>query len=129
MKWVAVILALAVTGCGYAFPRPELQVQNLDGPPVSIVINGKTIARLVCQFEEGESNLTLDPSDPALPSMPWSLSLIHDDGAEHGSWNIEGLESAQELIVREEGAALKSPGPVGPAPNSNPGCPDAGLRG
>jgi hypothetical protein len=128
VKALLAVLATGAAGCSILFPERGLLVMNLDGPPVTIVINDEPMAELVCQFEEGESAVRLIPGDGVAPPMPWSLSLITADGSEFDTWALDRLDSAQELVIRADGGVLKSPGPVGPVPHSNPGCPKAGLQ-
>jgi hypothetical protein len=130
VKWTtyaAIIVLLSFTACAF-FEPDELLVMNLDGPPVTVTINGTTLDRLVCQFQDGDSSALLRPGDDSVPPLPWSIGLVKDDGTELGAWEIDRLGGRRELVVRSAGGALKSPGPAGPVPVSNPGCPEAGLQ-
>ena len=115
--------ALLLASCvSESTPEPfYLEFQNIDGPTVTVTINGQTLARLECQgLSPNRPGAMLGPLRPGedLP-LPWQVTISTSSGHELGQWTEPGTDGPRMLVIRgEQVAELPVGAPVGPAPST-----------
>ena len=109
-------LCIACVACN-ATPQPtanaadfSLHVQDIDGPPVVITVNGTDAVATTCGDER---SLVLRPEQSNLPRLPWVVAVKAMDGTSLESWSLDGSTSYYLLVRRY--------GPFDPGPTVNPG--------
>lgn len=112
------LLCLGAAGCYGASLHPTstpldfaFSVQNIDGPPVVIMVNGTRVGTTDCADQRG---LVLKPGQSGVPPLPWVVALDGRDGTPLESWPIDGSTS-YFLFIRRYGPMLEA------GPNMNPG--------
>jgi hypothetical protein len=112
-----------------AFMPKQIEVVDVEGPPVTITINGEPVADLVCQNADGANTVTL-AADKNLPALPWHLTVLRADGVLINTFDFDHLDPWLLLVRGEDSAYLmprNAPSWGGPAPPS-PECPGGGLQ-
>lgn len=129
---LGLLFVLVVVGCTpvpHATPTPQatqpsflLDVANIDGPPVTVEINGRVVGQSRCQLDSGVGFPTLTPG-PDL-ALPWTVRLVRTDGSAFGTWVETGSTGARRIVIRSDGALEVPHGaPAGPAPMPSETCP------
>lgn len=93
----------------------ELDIQNLDGPPVSVTINNKVVVEKSVCYLISTSPVPVFTSGPDLP-LPWKVEVVKADGSVMGSWTETGNGGQRQIVIRGDQAWESSvdqpPGPV-----------------
>jgi hypothetical protein len=103
VRSAALAVALAVAaGCEPAY---QLEVMNVQGPTVRVVVNGKELGVARCR----DGVLVLRAGRNA-PPLPWDIDLIRDDGTELAAEDIDGsLGPEQQLVILDVGTLMAPP--------------------
>ena len=105
------LLSLILAACGgLATPSTNffIRVQNIDGPPVVVRINGQDQFAMSCQ--DGK---VVQPAQGGAPDLPWTVSVVATDGTELFNTTMDGSLSHVMSITRY--------GVVVDGPTPNPG--------
>jgi hypothetical protein len=94
------------------FATLVLSVQNIDGPPVSVALNGTVIGTFTC----GGAGLTVTRESPDVPELPWSVRVLASDGSELDR-QIVSAPNRYAYYIRRYGSMFEA----GPAQNPGPG--------
>ena len=120
-----VVILLAACGCSGASPSPSpsaapfsFVVQDIDGPPAQIAVNGKVVGTLTCVV--GAIELTTE--QPDMPDLSWVVVATARDGTELGRWTADGTTS-YHLFLRRYGPMLESGPQINPGPGPMLPCP------
>jgi hypothetical protein len=93
----------------------ELDIQNLDGPPVSVTINNKVVVEKSVSYLISTSPVPVFSPGPGLP-LPWKVEVVKADGSVMGSWTETGDGGQRQIVIRGnqawESSADQPPGPV-----------------
>lgn len=124
------MIGFGVSGCGSLTPlRSEtptgsaapsdaafsLVITNLDGPPIDVLVNGKVVAHVVCDWQSDDTSVELKPGPSS--QLPWQVQLVTASGESLGTLTEDGLAGPRVLIVRGTGVTEVPAGtPGGPAP-------------
>jgi hypothetical protein len=105
----ALLLVAGLAGCGQgptsspsATSEFWLEIENLDGPHLTVEVNGQTMAQSVCQVESKSPVPHMTPST-SLP-LPWTVTLIRADGSVMGSWTESGNDGPRQILIRGDQA-------------------------
>jgi hypothetical protein len=109
---VMIVTVLAIAAMGCQGPGGRLKIVNVDGPTVTVSINGQDVATVRC----GQSRtVALDQA------RPWEVRVVDGAGLELLRKPLSD-DPDQGVLVRSDGAlAGPQPVPGGPAPIST--CP------
>jgi hypothetical protein len=102
----------------------EYQIENIDGPPVRVSVNGVVVGSLLVCSDRG---LALTARVPGVPSLPWQITVATLDGKAFGSGSADGT-LAKVLFVRRDGV-MEQPEPGNPGPGPQLPCPTAPSTG
>ncbi len=91
-------------------PAFDIEVYDVDGPPVDLLIGGHVVASVPCG-----GGTKLVPGEAGLPSVPWSLDVRRQGGAILKHFDVTG-GGYQMLLVRSDTIALGHFAADGPAP-------------
>ena len=105
----------------------SLYVDDVDGPPVEVLIGGTLVASVLCG-----SGDQLVPGQADVPPLPWSLDVRRTGGAALGHWDVTRAGYLM-LLIRADTIALGTFAGDGPAPapgacarwSSSPGATEA----
>lgn len=116
-------VVLQMFGCAAPLPStspppPALIVQNLDGPPVALFINGLKLAEIACE----SPSFVLSGNVPGAPSLPWTVSIKTLDGEKGGDWTVDGGASVV-AFVRGTGVMFEQLGDLNPGRGPQSPCP------
>ena len=89
----------------------SLYVDDVDGPPVDVLIGGKLVASVGCG-----SGAQLIPGHAGVPPLPWSLDVRQTDGPALGHWDVRAGQLPPMLLIRADTIALGTFPGDGPAP-------------
>ncbi|HEY7025159.1 MAG TPA: hypothetical protein VH371_09385 [Candidatus Limnocylindrales bacterium] len=104
-------LSLGLEACGGSATSSSdffIRVQNIDGPPVIVRINGQDQFTMNCQ-----NGKILHPAQNSVPDLPWTVSIVATDGADLFTTTLDGSLSHVISITRN--------GVVVDGPTPNPG--------
>jgi hypothetical protein len=95
----------------------SLVVHNVDGPPLTLKVNGTVVADSVCQLGSSSPAPFIVPNS-TLP-LPWNVTLVRADGSNMGSWTESGNNGPRQILIRgNQAAELPADEPGGPPPAS-----------
>lgn len=97
---------LSVAACSTPY---QMSVRNVDGPAVTLIINGQAIADLPCAV----GRVVVRPGENA-PALPWRLELRRATGEIFASVDIDGTRGPQQQLVIRDVGAIEVP-PADPA--------------
>ena len=89
----------------------SLYVDDVDGPPVEVLISGTLVASVSCG-----SGDQLVPGQAGVPPLPWSLDVRQTGGATLGHWEVAAGDLPPMLLIRSDTIALGTFPGDGPAP-------------
>lgn len=138
------MLAITLVGCvlargsGTTYPSPParpspvgafiLTVRNVDGPKANILIGDRKVATLNCW----DPPVTLTAGDPALPALPWAVTILDISHPPTSNVLGTGTEAGDgppsTLVIRAnrvdsgplESPYAAAPSPCPPAPSAEP---------
>jgi hypothetical protein len=108
-----VIAALSIACGGGSSQSADFRyhVENVDGPPVTLLLNEAPVTTLRCQsFVELPS-----PRFP-LPEYPWAVTVLRPDGRVDGPWVVDGTVSLDLFIRTTSSFQQNAPGIAGVPP-------------
>ena len=123
------MVTLLCASCNMPSPSPSvaaassfaLRLDNVDGQPVEMLVNGKVAATAVCYLLSSNEPVPVLTPGPDLP-LPWLVEVRLADGSSLGTWHELGDSGARMLVVRgrqvtevPDGAQVGQP-PVGTCP-------------
>lgn len=121
---VVVLCAALATSCGTtphptsgssspARPSANIDVDNVDGPPVELIVNGITVSDLHC------GGVVQLATIMTLPPLPWTIQLRRQDGSVLGSWTEDGSNGDRAIVLRgTQPFELAMGESIGPPPQS-----------
>ncbi len=89
---------------------PSVEVYDVDGPPVDLLIGGHVVASVPCG-----GGTKLVPGVGGVPSLPWSLDVRRQGGALLKHFDVT-RSGNQMLLIRSDTIALGEFAADGPAP-------------
>jgi hypothetical protein len=108
-----VLMVVLIAACaGPAAPTDQppsffLRVQDINGPPVTIVINGTVVGATYC---DDPAVRQYEPGASGVPALPWTVDLRTAAGTVLQSLSLDGSES-HILQVLQDRAYLDGPTP------------------
>ena len=126
---VSAIVAVLLAGCSPTAsstpqwttgPSPSedfrLVIDNLDGPPLDLAVNGSIRLHVVCDPQGTIPAPELSPASLSVP-LPWALELRRADGSSFGRFTVTGDAGPMRLVIRTIDAGLfRYYDNIGPAP-------------
>jgi hypothetical protein len=104
-----------------ARPLDVINVYNVDGPDVSVMLGERLLGVAACG-----SGFHVWAADGVLPPLPWRITLVRSDRSVLNELDLP--ERPENMVViRAEEAWAGLPGSVGPAPQST--CPTKAASG
>jgi len=94
-------------------------VQNLDGPPVLVAVNGAEVGRVTC---DDLPSLELTAGQPGLPPLPWVVTVSAADGTVLDTWTMDG-SADYVAFIRRYGTMLEQASSMNPGPGPMRPCP------
>ena len=79
-----------------------LSIANLDGPTVSVEINGRSVGTFRCQLEDasGAPPLTVTADLP----LPWIVRVLRPNGSQMGVFYESGDIGSRTILIRGDQA-------------------------
>ena len=129
----AAALGFGIISCG-SFGAPattsepfSLTVNNIDGPPVDVLVNGKIVVHVVCYAQDPNAVAPVLVPTGSLPPTPWTVTVTSRD-ATIGSWNEDGMHGPRTILIRAGGAAVEAAAGSNPGPMPGSTCDTQGHR-
>lgn len=95
------LASINLVGCTPASTTANfsLEIANINGPTVDVLVNGQKVTQVKCQIESASPAPVLTPG-PNLP-LPWSVSVVASaSGASLGTWGEDGKDGPRMLLIR-----------------------------